>query len=453
MATCTETQVLVQEPRILLQPRPLAREPGSILLVPLLPKRPKPVRLPWELWSHILYFVIFDEDVDYNKWNIHSRRTYFRNRWSLLYVCKDWLEAAKPLVYSDVHVFSISSLEKFVSQLHESEQRWDSIRRIPHSTPGRWVLSFDVAEIPTSDPGEPTAVDRLLTKVFPLLPFLSSLCLPGDLTLSSAALASLHAKVGLEHLTTLRGFKIQWRPDNYAPYPALEVLARCTQLERLEIINEGPHAPSFLYSPIIPGSDDPTFFPSAPVLDLPRLSFLSVFAPSLTPVLAALLRAPLPSLQHLMITPSDDLPEGATQALLSIHGANLLTLRLNSPCSWPTLNPGLPPLITALHTSPQLRRLTLDYPLTPLAPPSPGGHPLQVITIPRPNSRFLSSLEAQLPLLPDLAIVRLRNVKWLLNGMYGKALESGVQGEMREWRTRLAKKKVRLVDTNWRDPM
>jgi hypothetical protein len=33
-----------------------------------------------------------------------------------------------------------------------------------------------------------------------------------------------------------------------------------------------------------------------------------------------------------------------------------------------------------------------------------------------------------------------------------KALEAGVQGEMHEWRRRFARRGVRLVDGDWRDP-
>jgi hypothetical protein len=78
---------------------------------------------------------------------------------------------------------------------------------------------------------------------------------------------------------------------------------------------------------------------------------------------------------------------------------------------------------------------------------------LRVLTIPRPNARFLRELEVLLPHLPSLGVVRARTVRWLRAGVSGKALEAGVQGEMHEWRRRLARKGVRVVDGEWRDPV
>jgi hypothetical protein len=59
---------------------------------------------------------------------------------------------------------------------------------------------------------------------------------------------------------------------------------------------------------------------------------------------------------------------------------------------------------------------------------SPHPRP-RVLTIPRPNARFLHEVEA---LLSSLTVVRMRAVRWLCTGVSGKALEAGVQGEMHE---------------------
>ena len=80
---CTET------PAIFLQPRPLARTPGSFVLLPLLP-RPRPVKpLPAEVWSKVLSYVIDDgEDCPMG---ISEKRAHLRKKWGLLFVCKPWV--------------------------------------------------------------------------------------------------------------------------------------------------------------------------------------------------------------------------------------------------------------------------------------------------------------------------------------------------------------------------
>jgi hypothetical protein len=82
--------VYTETPTIFLQPRPLARHPGSFILLPLLPG-PQPVKpLPADVWSTILAYVIDDED-DQIGTPVPERRTRSRERWRLLFVCKSWV--------------------------------------------------------------------------------------------------------------------------------------------------------------------------------------------------------------------------------------------------------------------------------------------------------------------------------------------------------------------------
>ena len=76
-------------------------------------------------------------------------------------------------------------------------------------------------------------------------------------------------------------------------------------------------------------------------------------------------------------------------------------------------------------------------------------HPLQILSIPRPDARFLSVLESLLPKLPGLKVVRARDIRWLRAGMSSHAREAGVQGEMREWRRRLARRGISVLDATW----
>ena len=82
--------VYTETPTIFLQPRPLARHPGSFILLPLLP-RPQPVTpLPADVWSTVLAYVIDDEDGQICI-PASERRTRLRERWRLLFVCKSWV--------------------------------------------------------------------------------------------------------------------------------------------------------------------------------------------------------------------------------------------------------------------------------------------------------------------------------------------------------------------------
>ncbi|KAI0320303.1 hypothetical protein OF83DRAFT_1214572 [Amylostereum chailletii] len=447
--TTTETRT------ILLRPRPLARNPGSFTLLPLLPLRPPPKVLPSEIWSHVLSFVVQDDDVELERLEVEDRRRVLRWRWKMLFVCKTWLDDVRPLLYASVHIFTLSSLDKFVTQLHHSEQHWDSIRRIPYSTPGRWVQAIDVSEVRSTIPAAANSIDRLLTTLFPLLPFLENLTLSRELTLSKSATRSLRHKDGTERLRTLKGLRVSPHIPEFSlgtpsvDDPTIELLQRCEQLQQLEVSNDvvvGPDQQTDLDP-----DDLLSAFPTAPALNLPRLQFLFIHVLYPSSVLSALLNTPLPALRHLMITPFDDGPNPALADFLSVHGAHLSTLHLATPKHWPiTVQPRT---LNVLRHCPHLKHLSIDYPLPTLILPPGMNHPLQVLTIPRPNTRFLQELERLLPRLAGLSVVRARNVRWLKSGMSGKALEAGVQGEMRDWRKRLARRGVRLVDGDWKDPL
>jgi len=77
-------------------------------------------------------------------------------------------------------------------------------------------------------------------------------------------------------------------------------------------------------------------------------------------------------------------------------------------------------------------------------------HHLKTLSIPRPKGDFWPVLERLLSHLPDLAVVRARDVRWVRQGISARAQEAGVQGEMKEWQRRLARRHIRVVDADWR---
>jgi hypothetical protein len=71
---------------VILKPRPLQRDAGSILLVPLLPQRKTATPLPTELWTHIFINAYYgDDNVDPTP-NVRRRAEQYRR--DMLLICK-----------------------------------------------------------------------------------------------------------------------------------------------------------------------------------------------------------------------------------------------------------------------------------------------------------------------------------------------------------------------------
>ena len=298
-------------------------------------------------------------------------------------------------------------------------------------------------------------IDSLLASLFPLTPFMEGLALSPALPLSRRVLASLTNRDGNSNLRTLTGVcyiaafssTISVEED-----PLVRLLRTCRQLERLEVFGNDME----------PADAEPDTQKAVEIpimnmmLNLPRLHTLTVLSMPSSSLLHALLNATLPRLRALYITPYDDVPYpmALTTQFLDVHGSLLSTLSLITPKSWPTSFRPSPS--TLFHTCPNLRHLSLENPLPALLPPDstdPGQVeiPLQILSIPRPNHDFWRTLEALLPWLPSLSVVRMRDVRWLRKGLSLHAQEAGVQGEMRMWRQRLAKRGICLVDGEWKD--
>jgi len=367
-----------------------------------------------------------------------------------------------------VHIFTVSNLQRFTAHLSSSDQCWDSIRRIPYSTPGRWVQTLDLSEIVLANSTELLAADSSFTRLCPLLPFLTTLYFIPDMLLSNRALAALECKDGIGELRSLRGLKVSAPAAHASAQPLTDItpgpdslirlLRNCPFLESLEIACVDPIGPDL--ESIIDLDLDSAL---SPPLHLPDLKSLSLCAIPICALFLTLLRTSLPELRHLAVTPYSGRHTAQLSALLAAHGRSLTSLRINRPHHLPTSTGDVPPP-QVLTSCPELHYLALGQPLPevlmlPAAPALDDGdgepphpHPLRVLTIPRPSARFLREVEAMLPRLPVLAVVRARTVRWLCAGVSRKALEAGVQGEMHEWRRRFARRGVRLVDGDWRDP-
>ena len=362
---------------------------------------------------------------------------------------------------------SLWQLDKFTAKLHAGDKKWDSLRRMPYSVPGRWVRDLDLSGLDCRHTG--LAADELLTKLFPLLPFTNTFVLNTTITLSRRAFAALTFRDGCQHLKTLKGIQApmaypidqtsspELAPDND---PLVQLIRNSPGLEEIEI-----HGPGFdsvevdlplqvvdVLSPAGAEAEEPILQINNP-LKLDNLKSLSILSTHASPLMLALLSSELPSLQRLAVTPYDDLPYpiSLVSKFIQIHGSTLRSLHFYTPKDvWPTVSHPSPKDI--LLTCPNLTHLSLEFPLPELEiPPSShasGSHPLQILSIPRPNQRCYQAVDSIISSLKNLRVVRTRDVRWLRRGIASQAMETGTQGEMREWRRRFALRGVILLDAD-----
>lgn len=199
--------------------------------------------------------------------------------------------------------------------------------------------------------------------------------------------------------------------------------------------------------------------PNPTPLEFPSLHTLTIISVPTCSFIRSLLITPLPSLTTLTLTPFNDLllPLSHFMELLEVHGRTLKKLSLITPRAMGESAYQCPHLSQILHLCPELRWLELESPFSPLPSTSAQpllNHPLRLLTFPRPTSSFLTGMLEPLlttHVLSQLGVVRLRDAKWLAKA-YGKAAgETGVQGEMRTWKRRLGRWRVRLVDCAWNE--
>ncbi|KAF7337721.1 hypothetical protein MSAN_02245700 [Mycena sanguinolenta] len=279
---------------ILLRPRPYAQHSGSFFLVALLPPPKYVPSLPAEIWSAIFEFVAIQQP---------------GLLWpSLTTFCcvyqRPSKEVALPLLYARVAISKITSFEKFVARLHFADQRWDSIRRIPWSTPGRWVQAIDLSGIEYTGQSQALLLDSLLVKLFPLVPFLARFSLNPSFVLSRRAMEGLGQRPEAVNIRALEG--LSYIPSGSPVEDSLVQLLRyCPNLEELELIGRGldpAEMDTSFQNPELSAPD--SFIPLA----LPCLRTLTIISVYSSTLFLSFLLSPLPSLQKLTITPYDDVP-------------------------------------------------------------------------------------------------------------------------------------------------
>jgi hypothetical protein len=357
-------------------------------------------------------------------------------------------DIALPLLYSSVRFTQITALERFYKRLHAADQKWDSIRRIPYSSPGRWVRSIDVTKIPFEGQVLALQLDNLLTHIFPLTPLLATLVVNPSFVLSKRAISSLAHREGAINIRSLIGLSYLPSRTSVADHdPFVQLLRQCPNIEELAIVGQGLDSTDLEFD--FSGIDLPSLiaFKLRP-LSLPKLRFLSLLSMHSSPLMEALLISPLPALTKLEITPYDDVPYPAALSteFIATHGRSLKSLLLHTPKSWPTrLHPSSDKL---LAYCPNLNHLSCELPVPNLRVTE--THELKILSIPRPSVDSWRMLENNLPLLPYLSVVRTRDVKWLTKGVTSVAQGTGVQGQMKDWKRRLERNNIQILDADWK---
>ncbi|KAG8764048.1 hypothetical protein FRC12_008309 [Ceratobasidium sp. 428] len=484
--------------RLLLRPNHRA----LLLLCPLLPPSPtynvKTKHLPAEAWQRILGFAMQAED---------GREGLSQVRFLL--VCKSFQNLATPLLYSTVRIYTLRALELFANTLITSDARWDSIRRIPHSTPGRWVQQLSLAQLA---PCSPLALDSILVRVIPVMPFLTTLELDGRYVLSWRV-----AGVVPRTLRVLKGVRVREEVrfegvKSGGEDDALTGLIRSlSMLEELSV--QGPGLDLEEDEEMFEDEEPENVQLVSAKAVLPRLSRLTLLDCPYTPVYRMLTRASLPALEDLTLTTTPTVeitpPEPAageiaplpmeaastftqptpTTTFLARHGNTLRRLSLVPTQQWPPAPAPAPDDI--LLQSPELRELTLSMPLParlfpsepgkprgaapvspllarlalspdastsptrvptpPLRSSSPDGptYALETITVPVPTQAFLSCLTGSA--LRNLREVRFSSARWLRKGMGKSAQGTGVNGEMARWRRELGRAGIKVLDSEGKE--
>ena len=486
--------------------RPARRSGARLVLLPLLPPLPPKLDLPAELWRRCLHLAmdLSDEQAtlpctEYEYYEKCRRELPCVSKvfkvCECAHVSKDQERVtssltqalATPILYSHIKIRSMASLEILHNVLQSSDQQWDSLRRIPYSTPGRWIQYLDFTGLGDSLTTRRTKLhtDTLLSNIFRFTPFLSSLVLHPKMSLSRRAMTAIAEGCGAR-LEVLKGFFVcadlatmppsQWLVQSD---PLTALVRSCPNLETLEVIGPGLIQDEEPFLTIME-THELKFQP----IPLFRLQNLSIIGLPQSPFFYSLMRSKLPSLIRLTITvyPSR-LSPSPSAAFLAKHGDTIESLVLAVPPDWPAPDytsyrpsPSAYTSESILHILPRLTRLNICFPLPPLLLLPIPNTPLRTLLFPRPLPAllpFVQSLVANASsshshtdskcAAPEgtvksesadgLQTLVWTKSRWLRNDLGAAsrgARMAGDQAEMHRWK-RMFSRKLRLLDADGKE--
>ncbi|KAF9511024.1 hypothetical protein BS47DRAFT_1471381 [Hydnum rufescens UP504] len=383
---------------------PARRSGARLVLCPLLPPPLPKADLPSEIWARCLHFAM---DLTIERAILDQSRLAWLEqcRRDLLCVSKTFRSLASPILYGCIRLVTLRGLESLHSVVFTADQQWDSLRRIPFSTPGRWIQTLDISSFSSSldTRSAKLRADTLLSSLFRLTPFLSTLLLDPKMVLSGRAMRALAEGCG-GRIRVLRGLSAgldfgSMPPSQFlvARDPLTALVRICRFLEVLEVFGPGQtqDEESFLQT-------QTTHELTHEAIVLNRLHTLTLHGIPQSPLFFALLNSALPSLTRLTMTiyPSRLMPSHSA-LFLAAHGESIESLILPTPPDWPppdyaSYNPSQTSANSPeslLHILPHLVRLNLPFPLPPLLliPPPRVLVPTRYARFSSPGQYHLSS--------------------------------------------------------------
>lgn len=334
-----------------------------------------------------------------------------------------------------------------------------------------------------------------------MLPFLQQLLLHPTVMLTRRAMSSIadtETALSLVHLTGIHvPASTQPRARASLEDPLTNLVRCCVNLRHIELLGTGLDVDSDVED------DLDTITPQG--INLPYLYSMAILHVPYCPLLRILTNSGLPSLRVLTISLYTSAPHADSTKFFDAHASKLTGLTLFSAQTWPPTSTHAPPDL--LLRTPNLDYLSLPSsshrliapatkaaiyrptestpPTSPSSPASDGipassspsaifpssfpshpsstmrdrsasrdrvslsPHPLRTLSIPRPTQELLSRVVE--PIFKELREVHIREVRYLKRGMGKGAEGAGNSASMTEWRRRLARRGIRVIDALGKD--
>jgi len=334
-----------------------------------------------------------------------------------------------------------------------------------------------------------------------MLPFLQQLLLHPTVMLTRRAMSSIadtETALSLVHLTGIHvPASTQPRARASLEDPLTNLVRSCVNLRHIELLGTGLDVDGEV-------EENPdTMTPRG--LNLPYLYSMAILHVPYCPLLRILADSELPSLRALTISLYTCAPHADSTKFFDAHASKLTGLTLFSAQTWPPTSTHAPPdlllrtpnliylsLPSTAHrlTAPAIKMI-VNRPIEstpPTSPPSPASdstpapaspttilassppshssslmrdwssprdrvglspHPLRTLSIPRPTPELLSRVVE--PIFKELREVHVREVRYLRRGMGKGAEGAGNSASIIEWRRRLARRGVRVIDALGKD--
>jgi len=367
-------------------------------------------------------------------------------------------------------------------------------------TPDHRLRTLNLSLIRHLSATEYLQFDQGFIAISTMLPFLQQLLLHPTVMLTRRAMSSIadtETALSLVHLTGIHvPASTQPRARASLEDPLTNLIRCCINLRHIELLGTGLDVDS-------DAEEDPgTSTPQG--INLPYLQSMAVLHVPYCPLLRTLANSELPSLRALTISLYTSAPHTDSTKFFEAHASKLTGLTLFTAQTWPPTSTHAPPdlllktpnlvylsLPSSAHRliAPAIKSIKHTIESTPPASPSPPAsdgipassspsaflassspplssspmrarsasqdrislspHPLRTLSIPRPTPELLSRVVE--PIFKELREVHIREVRYLRRGMGKSAEGAGSSASMTEWRWRLARRGVRVIDALGKD--